>query len=75
MTAVWSASTSWRWSSFRNLMRMSASMSVSSNRCERTLAPAFVACGNGAYAVLRGRMSAKSGCCSWSCSMWLSGHS
>jgi hypothetical protein len=26
-------------------------------------------CGSGAYAAPRGRMSAKSGCCSWSCSM------
>ena len=34
-------------------------------------AAAFVACGSGAYAAPRGRMSAKSGYCSWSCSMWL----
>jgi hypothetical protein len=36
-----------------------------------TAAPAFVACGSGAYAARRGRMSAKSECCSWSCSMRL----
>ena len=34
-------------------------------------AAAFVACGSGAYAAPRGRMSAKSGYCSWSCSMRL----